>query len=443
MSYSSWSRSTGSGQESLALPGLPTVGLVSALDVGLLLNGTDESGRANAVLPALTAAGLGLAIPAGRRLTLASPLTPPAGAIITGGRGAEIAQTVVNTPAIDNTADTVTVTGLHILNTQARAYLATSFRGSAGYVYSAGIWSSGNHCTFRNLSVSGFTSGVYLTSWNGVDFTKAKQANAITGLSVDDVDFGILATGQDDPVVVGVSGSYSLTPSSPNPPHLIYWSEGHPSSGLDVSGCTARAGTGGHAYQFKGIAGGIVRGLQAYDCPGLLSVRGCADVDFSSMVSDGDTGGVSGNGSLYIQATGGENRLRIRSVIITMVAAARVARLDGSDCVIDGLTVNAYRPSPTDNSHDITVQGTRNLISGLVYRNSQAGTGGASAITVVSGGTDNIIRDVAITGTRYGVRIEAGATNTRLDIDQNQITLSPAASGPARVVDNGTGTTTR
>ena len=201
---------------------------MDAIANGIVADGTnDDTAAWNTLLASATALGATVFLRANLTSRITAPITPPSKARILGGPGATIRQDTVNVPAFDLLdRDDVVIEGLTITNNATRTYLATAFRGSAGYVYSAGIWCSGSRNLFRDLTISNFTSAIYLNSWDGADFNQYEVGNTIQNVTVSDVDFGLLAVGQDRPLVHALRGSYSLTAASPNPPHLIYWSDG-------------------------------------------------------------------------------------------------------------------------------------------------------------------------------------------------------------------------
>lgn len=416
-------------------------GQVDVTANGVTADGTtDDTAAWNAILAATAAIGATAYLRGGLTSKITAPLTPPDRTRVLGGPGATIAQATVNKPAFDlYDVDDVTVQGLTLTNTATRTYLATTFRGSAGYIYSAGVWANGERNTFRDLTISNFTSAIYLTSWDGADFNQFRAGNVIDNVKVSSVDFGLLAVGQDSPVVSGLVGSFSLTSASPNPPHLIYWSDGavgtSASRDITVANCQASSSSGGHAYQFKGVTSGRVTNMGARGCAGLFSVQGCQDMEFVGFTSLGDVE-ASNNGAIYVQSVGTEARLRFANGNVQMATADnRAARLDGVDSVLENVHFGVVHAT-VGSSADITVQGTRCRVENVKVVNSNS-SGGWYNVSVVAG-SGHVVRGVSGINSRGGVQINSGVTDCKIEVDGGRFTPPTAYTGLRVLEDNNT-----
>jgi hypothetical protein len=341
-------------------------GLFHAAAYGATGDGsTDDTTTLQALLTA--GAGQQVTIPApASSYRITAPLTVSSDTVITLAPGTIIEQATTYTPVFDLLdADDVVIRGNGALlrYTGSRAYTGggSSFRGDNEYAYGAGVWANGNRTRLHDLRVSGFTSGVYLSAWNGTTLGDYAHAdNEVHNLVVASVDFGILFGGQVRPVVRNLRGSYSLQTGSPNPSHLIYVTKSGLNRGMDVDGLTAHDGTGGVAFQFKGVQGGKAVNLLANDCAGLLSLEACYDVSVTARARDDDGSGE--NGSIYFVAS-----TVARCSIDAHLHAAddstgyRVASIDGTDNIVSirGRT----RQTTTADTYAVEVSGARNTVS--------------------------------------------------------------------------------
>lgn len=411
---------------------------------GVVADGvTDDSTAWASVLDSAVALGAIAVLPVGKHSRVTTPITPPSGAKIIGERGSKITQATVNTPVFDVfDQDNIWIEGLALEGGSERLYADGSFRGSQQFVYSAGIWCNGQGCTFRNLTVSNLTSGVYVTSWNGTDFNRFRVGNKIEGLSVSQVDFGVLFVGQDGLRIRDVRGTYSYSPGSGNPPHLIYGSDGagftSKSRQIDVANCVAFDGTTDHAFQFKHIDGGVVRGLQARNCGGLLTVMSNKDVVYQGLSSRGDVC-VSTNGSIYFNDDLSE-RVRIRDVTIEYLGNHPIARLGGVDCTLSGLSATVTRTTVTDDA-EITVNGTRFILDDVRVTNTDA-AGGRRVVNIAQGSGASVSRVRGI-ACRAGVYVTSDVTGAMIEIDPSRLGGPTGYSGFRYVDNNASGTLIR
>lgn len=307
-----------------------------------------------------------------------------------------------------------------------------SFRGSAGKIYSAGIWSNGERCIFRDQRVSGFVSGIYLSNWNGTDLSGYKAKNKIEGLVVDTVDWGVLYVGQSD-LYFDVRGSYVQSPGSTDPAHLVYGSGGTADSASDnrqvtAGPCEAWDGVGGHAYQLKNTTGGKANSMVARNCPGLLNALKLVDFTVQSPVATGDVS-TTDAGSMIVGV--GCQRTKVLDPKITMATEHTVATLAGVDCEISGLSAAVVRSVVSD-AIDVVVSGTRNRLRNTKVVNSGAG---ASIAVSVTTGDSNTVSGVEALNCKVGVSVSAGATNTQVTIDPTAIVPAAGVGAASRHVD--------
>lgn len=399
-------------------------------------NGTDENLAIQAALTDLATAGRPGVLEIDKAPTeylTSVPLVPPAGLRIFGA-GSDVSvirQASWGKPVFDLIdKDDVTVEGVGVTYTGDRTTQALpSFRGQAGRTYSAGIWTNGERNVFRDVRVTGFVIGVSCGNWNGASLAGYRVGNRIEGLVVDDVDWGVLFFGQDD-FYFDVSGSYSLSPGSSDPSHLVYGSGVAADLATDnrqisIGPCMAWDGTGGHAYQLKNITGGRAVSLLARNCEGILNMLKVVGFSVPGLVETA-CAGTSGAGTIIVGS--GCERVKIESPLIDMAVEQRVVTLAGSDCEMSNATVSVNRSTVSDNV-EIDVTGTRNAIRRL--KSVNAGAGGAILVNVATG-ADHVVEIASAVGHKKAVVVNAGATNALVSYDPTRVVPSVAAGDNAR-----------
>lgn len=398
---------------------------------------------------ATAAAGLTLFFPKpANYYKITGPIAIAANTTIVLDPGVIIEQVTAHMPVFDcNLVDGVSVNGNGALlrYTGARAYAPNpTFRGDVEYAYAAGVWSSGSRTHVRNLRVEGFTEGVHLSGWNGTALTAyAKDSNVIENVRVATVDFGVLATGQTSLVIQGLRGIYAISSGAPNPPHLIYISNGARHRQIAISDCEAWDGVGGHAYVYKGIDGGTVKNISARNCEGLLTTGGLTTAFNTDVVTSNiagrDMATTGDTGAIYMQ--GNDLRCRFDGISIHQTVNERAIRLDGIDCAMSNVTIRS-RHTTTPGSPDVRITGTRNTIDGISILNLQDdGTDYATVwrgILFEAASVDCVVRPLTLRNVQIGVETLSGATNPTIDLSGAKITATlqkiSNASTTARVI---------
>lgn len=360
-------------------------------------------------------------------------LTVPADTTIILAAGTIIEQVTKDLPVFDILlANGVTIEGNGALlrYTGSRAYTSVgTVRGGAQYTYGAGVYAAANRTAIRHLRVEGFTSGVYLSAWNGAAKADYQwQGNLVENLQVAAVDFGVLFDGQSDLTLTGISGTYAMQTGSPNAPHLIYGSAPPRNRNVVVSDCEAWDGPVGHAYQFKGVDGGACQNLTARNCVGLLaggttSDAGNTDLSFSNIVGrDLATTGINGQ----IQWGQYNHRTRMDGVTIHNAGSDRSINIDGVDNVMSNVTIRS-RHDTTASTHDVIVKGTRTIIDGISILNLQDdGTDYTTAWRAINigAGTDCVVRPLLIRNVAIAFDVLVGAVTPKLDLSGAKVVLA-------------------
>lgn len=342
-----------------------------------------------------------------------------------GGR-AKISQTVWGLPVFDLlNADGSSVEDFDLRMTAPRAMGSGAARDGAFRTYAAAVWASGSGYRVSRISADGFTSGIRLTNWNETAGARTGFASdcLFEDIDVQNVDWGIVGTGWRRVQMRRISGSYSLTPSSPDPSHLVYVSEAQPSQDITLSVGNAFDGTGGHAYQFKGVQGLTLSDLTARNSTGLMSLREVQEMEGSGLRTYADIGDATG--SIFIQGAGTERDLRMRDVSMDIVTNTRAIRIDGTDGIMKDATIRVAHTTSSDNG-DIMVYGTRNTLDNVRVINAGADTNAWRAVLLVAG-DGHRVRGGGGTNVRSFVQVLDGATNAAVEFDPRDTTRNAIA----------------
>lgn len=274
---------------------------------------------------------------------------------------------------------------------------------------------------------AGFSSVVRVTNWDrtipGIAAGHVGDVKLGT-LLCNNVEFGLIVQGVDRFSYQNVSGSYVYPTGGTRPPHLLYFS-GTGGENTDITGGTATAsyegGTGGQAFQFKGITRGAIGSVIANGCPGTANIMDNHDLQIGSIVSVGDT--VTGTlGSVIFDATVEQARVKVDRIALQLVNdASAVIQNAGDRLNIGELDVDvAHTTSAT--TYDVRPAGTNTRIGRLRVRNT--GTNSWRALGLWSGDGHRIDRAI-LTNVRIGIEVRTTATNAVIGYDPLDVTLHP------------------
>lgn len=394
------------------------------------LSATDGAANAAAIRNAITAHGSKVVrIPAGSWPVSGSVLVDRG--VIVRGEGAASTELVIPTfdvpvfDALDATKPPV-FEDLHVRTSAAKAAVTGSVRGGSATSFASGIWTNTSGTRVRRVKATGFSAGVLVVNWNTAG---AARTGHVTDVLVEDLesvgcDWGVLAAGFRRLGIHRPRGTYALRSGSADPAHLVYVSEhsqaGQVNEDLVLMGGDAWDGTGGHAYQVKGVSGVKIRDAKARRCEGLFSYATLADADVQGLQSLADK--ITANYSLYGQ-TGNKN-VNLDDVLLDMttdVAAARVESVGGRVTRFKARTVHAAYADTVD----LNVYGDALTLDGVEFE--QTGAGGWRGVGIQAG--KHTVRNVSANQVRAGVTVYAGASDGNVvEVDPGRIT-APEATG--------------
>ena len=393
-------------------------------------NTTDDTFGLQSAIDAAEGKKVYIPLPTSKyRITVALTVPPRTHIII--HPQAVIRQDTNWTPVFDllDTPD-VTIEGGHLRYEGDRTYSPPdSFRGSGLGGYRAGVWTNSSRTVVRNLHVYGFDAGVSIAGWNTSINDHASyyvQDVVVENLSIDAVTWGVLAYGFDSLRIKNLRGRYINAPTglySTGGSHLVYISSGAGTTqnilnrGLDLDSAWAYNSSDGYAFQFKNVRGGTIGRLNAYNCPGVFTTRGCEDLSVAEIVSKRDLGQAA-NGSILVQDAATQG-LKIGSANIDMSAAAMAFKIFGTECHVDSMRVSANRATTTGDL-DGVLGGTRNTINELTYNNK--GRGGATAVWMQD--TDATVRNPDISGAQICIRLGPNAVRPVVEYDPGRLSVN-------------------
>lgn len=328
-------------------------------------------------------------------------------------------------------ADSVTISNMTLVTHQPRTY-PNGFvsRATDGFVNNAGIYSNASFGDFRELTIEGFTCGIFLSSWNGVGLYEKKAANRIHDVEVKEVDFGLLATGQKDLVVNHLTGSYAQQSGSGASPHLIYISDSTDpayvwSENISISNCFASDSPLGIAYQIGSVRGGTLSNLSARKCNGLLSMKNVRDVVIDSLVAIDDYSPEAG--SFFILPDGVQNLSCNYIRIESLNPRARLMRIDGIANRFSNIHLLAD-PQSINDIGIVTVEGRDHILSDIHVATRNPGTG---SLGVRLQGVHNKLEGLECSSCMIGFSIMEDCQDCEVIYDRNTILYPDTRAEPA------------
>jgi hypothetical protein len=229
-------------------------------------------------------------------------------------------------------------------------HLAASYRGSGGYVNTAGFYTNRDRCDVEITTV-GMVCGVFFSSFNGVSAVdRVGVDNIITSLHCTDYNFGVLWVGQDGLHLKSLVGRGDLDDSGGvNPTHLYYASStvAFRAKNITIDSALCIDNNAGQAFQLKFCDNVRLGPHIAQNCAGLLNIIDCTDVTAMEMTGTAITASLTApHGAITVQGTD-SRRLKITATVVmtTLVGVdQRAIMFITNDSVLD-ITLVSNRAS--------------------------------------------------------------------------------------------------
>lgn len=380
---------------------------------------------------------------------------PVGGITIVVSAGVELEQTVWAKPVFDGPdVDDVTVLiygKLTFTGTRGDAAVPSPFRGEAGYLYGAGVWTNGNGWDVRGR-VSGFTCGVYLSARNisGAVWAPYKKNNRVD-LIVDNVDFGVNWLGQED-LTVAVTARDIVTTTNGGPPHAIYGSGNDTlrSRRVHVERAVCTNNPDSNAFQIKYCDGLTIPAMLADNCPALFNFVDVTDVAIGVGVLASPSGSQTVLGDFQrINAAKNTNisigRLILHQQTTTAAAMYQALSVVGAGVTIGSVMVVTNNTDAVTSTGAVYLNGTNISLDELIVHNQGYGT--VPVVIGESAATDQVtVRRIKTRNATNGIaNVQHTATNVLLEYaPQDIVGLDTAVSYTVRPINGSTvGFTTR
>lgn len=382
--------------------------------------------------------------------------------------GATFTQTTWATAVFDllNVAGCTTDIGLaQYVGT--RGGVGTSFRGSSGYTFGAGVWANRDRNHIRHLRTKNLPIGVYFSSWDGV--TSADRlgvANRIGHLECEGYNFGVLWVGQKDLVIEDIYAHDDLDDSAGVNPTHAYYASGTAtmrSTGVTILKARCENNLAGQAFQLKYVDQASLTNHKASNCKGLINILDCDDLTWTGMDGVGMLATGTASAVSFGFTTAVSKRPVLNSTSVRMATGVDETSVSvwADDAQVNGLVVEANRSAGTNTAQsDVAFRGDRGRARGLTLRSVGAGhargvtlgfgattvtgwdvdgitvNGQRSVLDVVGGGSGNAVRYnnslQTITGGGAPVTITGTATLNEVSVNtQIQAALSTLGDNPA------------
>lgn len=384
------------------------------------------------------------AAPAGSRLVFApgtyvltAPLYVMANNTHIDAMGATFQQTVWLTAGFDLSSVNGCLLDIGLIEfTGTRAGQGTSFRGSAGYVYGAGVWLNGDYNYIRNLTTQNMAVGVTLSSWNGTGtYDRVGVGNHLGHVSGSGANWGALWVGQQDLIIDDIFYHDDHDDSSgTNPTHVIYCSATTTfrSTGGEIRSARGENILTGQAFQLKFADSMKVGSLTARNCKGLLNVIDSNDLRITDMAITGSLAN-GGQGSVTVQrSVTNSQRLSIGGAFVGLASGndELAVSIVADYAEIDDMVIETNHSSGVNTAiSDVQVRGSynrfrsprlRSIGAGNCYGMSVGVTGEAASNTVIAG--------IVVRGQTLGVNVAGGSTGVSIEYDTTAQALT--GTGP-------------
>lgn len=393
------------------------------------------TGTAVGLPPSLTQAQIQALInaaPAGTPLVfagtyaLSGPIVIPADNMFIDARNATFTQSQWGQPgfdAIGRNGCTFDVGMIQFVGV--RGAMGATYRGSATYINTCGIYINGDRNYVRRLRTSGMVCGVFLSSWNGTSSVdRVGVANRIGQVEADNANFGLLYVGQQDLIIDDLYAHDDLDDSAgANPTHVIYCSAttAFRSTGGQFKSLRGKNILNGQPFQIKYHDGLSIESLLASNSKGFLNIIDSDDLSVGRGTSLNTL--FNGNqGAITFQSTNNfSQRPKLGPIYIQQAANVdeRVVNILCDYGDFDRLSIDSNHSAGVNPATlgEILVRGVGNRLRRPTIRS--LGAGAVPGIWVGFGATANntIVEQATVTGCLNVGKVDSSSTGVVFEFD--------------------------
>lgn len=305
-----------------------------------------------------------------------------------------------------------------------RGGVGSSFRGGAGYLYAAAVWTNANGVLVDGLRSEDFAVAVALMAWDTGSSTNTTghDRNRVRNLEISGADFGVFVLGQDNPEITDVTAwDFVDSSSGANPLHGVYVNGDLVAcNNVLISRFRAR-GCPGHILAVKDTDGVVLESIDGDDCAGNITVQGCTDIVIDGVRSTNERVIPASAGVVDAQTTDND-RVTVRNIDITMLQEQRALSLWADNMVIDGVHIEGNWSSGSP-GFDVVLRGDNGTMDNVRIRNR--GSARTRCIALGTGGTAvtgwSVGANVITEKTTYVFTVEAGSTVKMANAEAAQV----------------------
>lgn len=278
--------------------------------------------------------------------------------------------------------------------------IPASYRGSNGYVNTAGFYTNRDRCDIEITTV-GMVCGAFFSSFDGSTANdRTGVDNVITSLVAYDYNFGVLWVSQDGMHLKKLVGRGDLDDSGGvNPTHLYYCSAivSKRTTNLIIDDAFCTENVSGQAFQLKFCDNVRLGPHVAFNCAGLLNLIDCTDLTALEMTGTEMTASLTvPNGAITVQGTDSRRLKLTATVVMTTLVGInqRAIYIIANDSVLDITLVSNRLSNAAAGTPEAMFAGLNNDIT-IDIKN-------ISAFPAVMVGMGNAVD--AYTGNRVNIR---------------------------------------
>ena len=274
-----------------------------------------------------------------------------------------------------------------------------------------GVWVRASQVKVSNIRCDGLSTVIRVSS----DINTGSYAENVTveNIYCKNVVFALLYAATNNLNFKNIVGHYKLMTGVSTPPHLVYSSEYSYNltlRNLNTKGsdCYSQNGEYSNAYQIKETVDGYFKNLAANNSVGILNVMSCERVTFDGIISLNDAWLNRTSGSLILQGT--NNDIKIKNIMLKMTndALPLSAGVGTTNLTLNDVYIETNHTA-TNTQGDIFLQVANAVLSNITVVNSGSAIW-LAGIHLFSGGNYKIINPT-VSGNKFGIYVRSTASN--------------------------------